>query len=160
MLVKEVVRIYANIQIGTEGWHCLSSWKSWRTKSRESLVWSQARRARMHVCWVLCILSIWWYSVTFGVFAHFQIYRTAVTISAMPHSRQAPQNENESDRKCFYQAFPIRISKIYDSFSDVEESRVCFASKNLTPCRMHWNAFLIAQIIAKCHSFPSMYGML
>ena len=25
MLVKELVRIYANIQIGTEGWHCSSS---------------------------------------------------------------------------------------------------------------------------------------
>ena len=40
------------------------------------------------------------------------------------------------------------------------KSKVWFASKNLTPCRMHWNAFLIAQIIAKCHSFPNMYGML
>ena len=49
---------------------------------------------------------------------------------------------------------------IYESFSDVGESRVWFASKNLTPCRMHWNAFLIAQIIAKCYSFPNMYGML
>ena len=28
-------------------------------------------------------------------------------------------------------------SSIYDSFSDVPESRVWFASKNLTPCRMH-----------------------
>ena len=45
-------------------------------------------------------------------------------------------------------------------FSDVGESWVWFASKNLTPCRMHWNAFLIAQIIAKCHSFPNMYDML
>ena len=45
---------------------------------------------------------------------------------------------------------------LYESFSDVGESRVWFASKNL----MHWNAFLIAQIIAKCHSFPNMYGML
>ena len=103
----------SHIQIGTAGWHCLSSWKSWRTKSRVSSVWSRVRRARMLVCWVLYILCIWWYSVTFGVFAHFQIYRTAVTISAMPHSRQAPQNENESDRKCFYQAFPIQIPKIY-----------------------------------------------
>ena len=49
---------------------------------------------------------------------------------------------------------------IYESLSDVGEIRVWFASKNLTPCRMHWNAFLIAQIIAKCHSFPNMYGML
>ena len=48
----------------------------------------------------------------------------------------------------------------YESFSDVGEIRVWFASKILTPCRMHWNAFLIAQIIAKCHSFPNMYGML
>ena len=44
----------------------------------------------------------------------------------------------------------------YESFSDVGEIRVYFASKILTPCRMHWNAFLIAQIIAKCHSFPNM----
>ena len=35
------------------------------------------------------------------------------------------------------------IVTVYDSFSDVGESRVCFASKNLTPCRMQWNAFLI-----------------
>ena len=48
----------------------------------------------------------------------------------------------------------------YESFSDVGESRVWFASKNLTPCRMHRNAFLIAQIIAKCHSFPNMCDML
>ena len=48
----------------------------------------------------------------------------------------------------------------YESFSDVGERRVWFASKNLTPYRMQWNAFLIAQIIAKCHSFPNMYGML
>ena len=48
----------------------------------------------------------------------------------------------------------------YESFSDVGEIRVSFASKILTPCTMHWNAFLIAQIIAKCHSFPNMYGML
>ena len=53
-----------------------------------------------------------------------------------------------------------RSKKIYDSFSDVKESRVWFSSKNLTPCRMHWNDFLIAQIIAKCHSFPNMYDML
>ena len=52
------------------------------------------------------------------------------------------------------------IAGIYESFSDVGESRVWIASKNLMPCRMHWNAFLIAQIIAKCHSFPNMYGML
>ena len=50
--------------------------------------------------------------------------------------------------------------KCYDSFSDVGESRVWFASKNLTPCTMHRNAFLIAQIIAKCHSFPNLYDML
>ena len=49
---------------------------------------------------------------------------------------------------------------LYESFSDVGEIWVWFASKILTPCRMHWNAFLIAQIIAKCHSFPNMYGML
>ena len=54
----------------------------------------------------------------------------------------------------------IHFMTWYDSLSDVPESRVCFASKKLTPCRMHWNAFLIAQIIAKCHSFPNMYDML
>ena len=52
------------------------------------------------------------------------------------------------------------LSMAYESFSDVGESRAWFASKSLTPCRMHWNAILIAQIIAKCHSFPSMYDML
>ena len=52
------------------------------------------------------------------------------------------------------------ISLAYNSLSDVGESRVWFASKNMMPCRMHWNDFLIAQIIAKCHSFPNMYGML
>ena len=35
--------------------------------------------------------------VTFGVFGHFQIYRAAVTISAMPHS-QPPQNKNEPQK--------------------------------------------------------------
>ena len=49
---------------------------------------------------------------------------------------------------------------VYDSLSDVGESRVCFASKNLTPCRMHWNDFPIAQIKAECHTFPNMYDML
>ena len=44
----------------------------------------------------------------------------------------------------------------YDSLSDVGKCRVWFASKNLTPCRMYLNAFLIAQIIVKCHSFPNM----
>ena len=48
----------------------------------------------------------------------------------------------------------------YDSLSDVPESRVWFASKDLTPCRMHWNDFLIGQIIAECHNFPNMYDML
>ena len=58
------------------------------------------------------------------------------------------------------QYWNLILGRGYDSFSDVPESRVSFASKNLTLCRMHWNAFLIAQIIAKCHSFPNMYGML
>ena len=49
---------------------------------------------------------------------------------------------------------------LYNSLSDVPESRVWFASKNLTPWRMHWNAFLIGLIIAECHSFPYMYDML
>ena len=46
------------------------------------------------------------------------------------------------------------------SISDVPESRVWFASKNMTPCRMHLNDFLIGQIIAECHKFPNMYDML
>ena len=62
---------------------------------------------------------------------------------------------------CSHPIFPPSCTLIvYESFSDVGDIRVWFASKILTPCRMHWNAFLIAQIIAKCHSFPNMYGML
>ena len=45
----------------------------------------------------------------------------------------------------------------YEKVSDVPESRIWFASKNLTLCRMHWNGFLIGQFIAECHSFPNMY---
>ena len=48
----------------------------------------------------------------------------------------------------------------YEKVSDVVESTVCFASKNLMPRRMHKNGFLIGQIIAKCHSFPNVYDML
>ena len=48
----------------------------------------------------------------------------------------------------------------YEKVSDVTESWVWFAYKNLTPCRMQENDFLIGQIIAKCHSFPIMYDML
>ena len=33
--------------------------------------------------------------------------------------------------------FSLHLNVIYESFSDVGESRVWFASKNLTPCRMH-----------------------
>ena len=33
--------------------------------------------------------------------------------------------------------FVVQYQKGYASFSDVGESRVWFASKNLTPCRMH-----------------------
>ena len=32
---------------------------------------------------------------------------------------------------------PDTLKWVYESFSDVGESRVWFASKNLTPCRMH-----------------------
>merc|ERR1711873_134872 len=64
----------------------------------------------------------------------------------------------------FYLFFRLHIYSIlystYESFSDVGEIRVYFASKILTPCRMHLNDFLISQIIARCHSFPNMYGML
>ena len=48
----------------------------------------------------------------------------------------------------------------YEKVSDVVESKVFFACKNLIPRRMHQNGFLIGQIIAKCHSFPNMYDML
>ena len=63
----------------------------------------------------------------------------------------------------FFSLFKTHVNQVsgwYDSFSDVPESRVWFASKNLTACRMHWNDFLIGQIIAECHSFPNMYDML
>ena len=63
------------------------------------------------------------------------------------------------ESSCLFK-FTIALSACYESFTDVGEIRVWFASKILTPCRMHWNAFLIAKIIAKCHSFPNMYGML
>ena len=33
--------------------------------------------------------------------------------------------------------FTVNVFSTYDSFSDVGESQVWFASKNLTPCRMH-----------------------
>ena len=36
----------------------------------------------------------------------------------------------------------------------------CVYSKNVAPLRMHLNWVQIAQIIAKCHSFPNMYDML
>ena len=41
------------------------------------------------------------------------------------------------------------VLDIYDKVSDVPENRVWFASKNLTPHRMHLNDLLIGQIIAK-----------
>ena len=67
---------------------------------------------------------------------------------------------SQHDRSKWSQTTDRRWEIIYDSFSDVGESRVWFPSKNLTPCRLHSNAFLIAQIIGKCHSFPNMYDML
>ena len=48
----------------------------------------------------------------------------------------------------------------HEKVPDVPESGLWFASKNLTPCIMHLNGFVIGQIIAKCHSFPNMYDML
>ena len=42
----------------------------------------------------------------------------------------------------------------------VPESWLWFASKNLTPCWMHWNGFLvflIGQIIAYCHRCPNVW---
>ena len=49
---------------------------------------------------------------------------------------------------------------MYEKVLDVVESRVRFASKNLTPRRMHLNDFLIAKINRWCISFPNMYNML
>ena len=39
--------------------------------------------------------------------------------------------------KMLYTAKALACLPIYESFSDVGESQVWFASKNLTPCRMH-----------------------
>ena len=88
------------------------------------------------------------------------------TISS--HRQKVPQQEiwsnwHHSAQRTFIGriiASPLKQKTSYESFSDGGEIRVYFASKILTPCRMHWNAFLIAQIIAKYHSFPNMYGML
>ena len=41
----------------------------------------------------------------------------------------------EESQECIFHALFMPL--LYDSFSDVGESRVWFASKNLTPCRMH-----------------------
>ena len=62
----------------------------------------------------------------------------------------------DKTRFCAFVPWKWICKSACDSFSDVGEIRVYFAGKILTPCRMHWNAFLIAQIIAKCHSFPNM----
>ena len=80
---------------------------------------------------------------------HKHKYTTNHSRAAQIHNRWLPQ----------LGIFVLQIYK-YESLSDVGEIWVWFASKILTPRRMHWNAFLVAQIIAKCHSFLNMYGML
>ena len=42
----------------------------------------------------------------------------------------------------------------------VSHAVVRFASKTMTPCRVHWNGFLIAKIDPWCISFPNMHDML
>ena len=69
-------------------------------------------------------------------------------------------DENSNSRRDEICPILYNLENMYDSFSDVGESQVWCASKNMTPCRMHWNAFLTAQFIAKCHGFPNMYDML
>ena len=54
--------------------------------------------------------------------------RVFVQIDAISFQMQNPILTLKSEEK---------ITCIYDSFLDVGESRVWFASKNLTPCRMH-----------------------
>ena len=39
-----------------------------------------------------------------------------------------------------------RILHLYDTVLDVAEMQVQFASKNRTPCRMHFNWFQITQM--------------
>ena len=46
------------------------------------------------------------------------------------------QYQNENKQKSQPLAL-VENCSLYDSLSDVGESRVWFASKNLTPCRMH-----------------------
>ena len=54
----------------------------------------------------------------------------------------------------------ITFWSLYDKVSGVVESLMQFASKTLTPRKMHLNGFQTAQMIAECHSFPNMYDML
>ena len=49
---------------------------------------------------------------------------------------------------------------VYDKVSDIVESWVWFTNKTLTPRRMHYNGFLIAEIDRWCINFPNMYDML
>ena len=92
-------------------------------------------------------------------FIHHQVESDHFIYARTQHSSKKSQRHNF----CFWQNILLLYrrhqnhqSTLYESFSDVGEIRVWFACKILTPCRMHWNAFLIAQIIAKCHSFPNM----
>ena len=55
--------------------------------------------------------------------AFLNVQKSSVKYSAMLRDGALP------DEKC--------CNSQYDSFSDVGESQVWFASKNLTPCRMH-----------------------
>ena len=52
------------------------------------------------------------------------------------------------------------IDSIYDKVSDVVESGVGFASKILTPHRMHYNWLHIAHFNPMMHSFQMMYDIL
>ena len=82
--------------------------------------------------------------------------KTVSTSLKIGKTSDKPQSNSKSQYLGLHILSYHIISYQYESFSDVGEIRVFFASKILTPCRMHWNAFLIAQIIAKCHSFPNM----
>ena len=45
--------------------------------------------------------------------------------------------DKSTDRQNLWKGSSKSYFSVYDSLSDVGESRIWFASKNLTPCRMH-----------------------
>ena len=75
-----------------------------------------------------CISYVLYFVKRIGYSYHFQVYRV------IEEGRRATAEETVANSN---NNFPIANRVGYDSFSDVGENRVYFASKILTPCRMH-----------------------